>query len=182
MVRVRVQPDERPDDLQTTVVEIERHVAKSGWDREPVLFALVPTADLVRQEPALAERLGISKQAQPGALTPIEQEPLGSAPLDEALARIAWPDEVVGCALVHEVLVLPPSAEQAKPSDVDAVEWAAAHPERRDVRLAVGVLRDGSRASALRLRAADDEAGDDDVLVGPDLAPNLADALLSTLA
>jgi hypothetical protein len=53
------------------------------------------------------------------------------------------------------------------------------HPERREARLAVAVLRDGSRACAVRLRAAGEE--DDAVLVGDDLVPNLAEALLETL-
>jgi hypothetical protein len=103
--------------------------------------------------------------------------------VDETLSGIAWPDEVLGCALVHEVLVLPPTAEQTTPADeADALTWAATHPDRRDVRMVVGVLRDGTRASALRVRAdGADPAAVDDVLVAPDLAPNLADTLLETL-
>jgi hypothetical protein len=172
-----------PSALETTVVEIERHVAQSGWDRRPVLFALVETAELVSQEPALANSLGLtSEPAVPGALTPIEQEPLDDLPLDEILAGITWPAEVLGCAVVHEVLVLPPSAEAERPSDENAADWAAGHPDRREVRLAVAVLRDGSQATALRVRSAEaDPTALDDVLVGPDLAPNLAAALLDTL-
>ena len=61
----------------------------------------------------------------------------------------------------------------------------AAHPHRREVRLAVGVLRDGSRMAALRLRADGETPADgqaDDVVVGPDLAPGLAEALLETFS
>lgn len=172
-----------PSVLENTVVEIEMHAARAGWDRPPALFALVDTAELVRQEPGLAEQLGLAETAvAPGALTPIEQEPLGTGPLDDELAHIAWPPEVLGAALVHEVLILPPAVEEARPPNVDPVNWAGTHPERREVRMAVGVLRDGSRASALRVRAANGEpAALDDVLVGPDLAPNLAEALLETL-
>lgn len=172
-----------PTALETAVVQIERHVAQGGWDRPPVLFALVDTADLVRQEPALASSLGLAEPPDSGGtLTPVEQEPLDEGPLDEILAGITWPADVAGCAVVHEVLVLPPSAEAERPSDDNATDWAAGHPDRREVRLAVGVLRDGSQASALRLRAAGaDPAAPDDVLVGPDLAPNLAEALLDTL-
>lgn len=170
--------------LETTVVEIELHAARTGWDQPAKLFALVATAELARQEPAVAEQLGLAGETiSPGSLTPIEQEPLGDGPLDEALAEIAWPPEVLGAALVHEVLILPPAAEASRPEDADPVSWAAEHPERREVRMAVGVLRDGSRASALRVRAPmADPTALDDVLVGPDLAPNLADALLETLA
>ncbi|MEP6697540.1 MAG: PPA1309 family protein [Pseudonocardiales bacterium] len=172
-----------PSSLETTVVEIERHVAQSGWDRPPVLFALVETAQLVSEEPALAGSLGLTATgAGEGSLTPIEQEPLDDLPLDEVLSGITWPAEVTGCAVVHEVLVLPPSAEAERPSGDNAADWAAGHSDRREVRLAVAVLRDGTRASALRLRAFDaDPMSLDDVLVGPDLAPNLADALLDTL-
>lgn len=159
------------------------HAARAGWDRPAALFALVDTAELARREPGLAQQLGLAAPTiQPGALTPIEQEPLGDAPLDDALAGIAWPPEVLGAALVHEVLILPPSAEAGRPPEADPVTWAGEHPDRREVRLAVGVLRDGSRASALRVRAPHaDPTAIDDVLVGADLVPNLADALLETL-
>lgn len=164
-----------PSTLQSTVVEIEQHVAASGWDQRPVLFALVPTEDLLAREPALAAQLGMTRDTVvPGSLTPIEQEGLGD-PLDEALARIMWPDEVLGCALVQEVVVLPPEAEEQRPPDADPATYAADHPDRRDVRLAVGVLRDGSQATALRVR------DEEEILVGDNIAPNLAEALLATL-
>lgn len=166
-----------PDALTNLAVEIERHVAASGWDQQPMLFALVDTADLVEREPALAGQLGLSSDTVvPGSLTPIEQEQLTDAPLDEALAQIMWPDAVLGCALTHEVLTLPPAAEEQRPEDADPVEFAAAHPDRREVRMSVAVLRDGSHACALRVRNSSD-----DVLIGADLAPNLSDALLATL-
>ncbi len=183
--------------LAQTVSEVERHVAAGGWDQPPKLFALVDTAELVRREPALAATMGLrAGQVPPGSLTPIEQEDLGAEPLEEVLARMAWPAEVLGCAIVHEVVVLPEAAEAAILEDTDVPRWAAEHPQRRDVRMAVGVLRDGSRAAALRLRGShpaepgqvvgasgpDLPAGHDEVLTGPDLAPRLADALAATLA
>ena len=57
---------------------------------------------------------------------------------------------------------------------------ARASRRRREARLAVAVLRDGSRACAVRLRAADAEQ--DALLVGGDLVPNLAEALLETFS
>jgi hypothetical protein len=45
--------------------------------------------------------------------------------------------------------------------------------------MVVAVLRDGSRASALRMRAHDDETS---VLTGENLVPGLADALSATLS
>ena len=164
--------------LLQTLVEIERHVADSGWDQAPVLFALARTADLMDREPAFAAQLGLSAEDLPDdALTPVEQDALPDGPLDESLAQVAWPAEVAGCALVQEVVMLPPEAEQAMPRHADVVDWAGTHPERREARLAVAVLRDGSRACTLRLRGAEEE----ELLVGPDLAPSLADALVATL-
>lgn len=187
-------PDRPADRLTATVADIERHVAASGWDQPPVLFALADTEELLGREPGLAVTLGLTAAGtQPGQLTPIEQDRLGDGPLDEALAGMMWPADVLGCALVHEVLTLPPAAEDARPADIDPVQWAQRHPERREVRLAVAVLRDGTRASVLRVRPAHaagdidgpgdlDGPGDtDERLTGPDLAPNLADALLATL-
>lgn len=173
--------------LEHVVGEVERHVAEAGWDQPPLLFALVDTEELLRHEPQLAATLGLVATT-PGGLTPVQQEPLGDAPLDDALAAIEWPDAVLGCALVHEVLVLPPGAEEEAPEGADLVEWAASHDRRREVRMAVGVLRDGSRACVLRVRAdpwlgaGDAPSEADDVVSGPDLAPRLADALLATLA
>jgi hypothetical protein len=164
--------------LQETLVEIERHVAGAGWDQRPQLFALARTADLVVREPELAARLGLDPAAVPvGALTPVEQDPLPDGPLDESLAQVGWPSEVAGCALVQEVVMLPPEVEDAMPAHADLVEWASGHPQRREARLGVAVLRDGSRACTVRMRGEDEE----ELLVGPDLAPALADALAATL-
>jgi hypothetical protein len=164
--------------LLQTLVEIERHVADSGWDQAPVLFALARTADLMDREPAFAAQLGLSAEDLPDdAPTPVEQDALPDGPLAESLAQVAWPAEVAGCALVQEVVMLPPEAEEAMPRHADVVDWAGTHPERREARLAVAVLRDGSRACTLRLRGAEEE----ELLVGPDLAPSLADALAATL-
>lgn len=146
-----------------------------------MLFGLVRAGRFSADDPATAARLGLDEVA-PDALTPVEQDALPDAPLDDALAQIAWPDGVAGCALSQEIVVLPPSAEAElgmDPATEGAAARVAAHPERREARLVVGVLRDGSRAAVLRLRGSDSE---DEVLAGPDLAPNLADALLATFA
>src|SRR6478752_1567741 len=172
--------------LTHVVVEVERHAAASGWDQPPRLFALVDTAELLAREPQLAAALGSNEPEMPGSsatLTPIEQEIVGGEPLDELLARIVWPDEVLGCAVVVERLMLPPSAESAvgELDDLDSDEAArqvAEHPDREEVRIAVGVLRDGDRECAIRLRSHDDDRS---VVSGKDLVPNLVDALAATL-
>jgi hypothetical protein len=163
--------------LQDVVVEVESHVAEAGWDQPPQLFALVDTEELLRAEPQLASTMGIVG-GRPGSLTPVAQEPLADAPLDEALAGITVTDAVLGVVLAHEVLVLPPSAE-AQLEELDP-EAAAAHPEAREVRMVVGVVRDGTRGAVLRLRAQGD--GTDERVTGPDLAPALSEALLATLS
>jgi hypothetical protein len=166
--------------LVELVREIERHVATDGWDQNPRMFALARTGELVRLEPELAAALGAAAE-DPDSLTPIEQEPLDTdRALDEVLATTMWPAEVAGAALVLERLVLPPSAEDAlDESDPATLEDAAAtHPDRQDVRMAVLVTREGGRICALRLRSHD---VDDEVLVGENVVPHLADALAATL-
>jgi hypothetical protein len=165
--------------LLAAIAEVDRHLAEGGWDQPTRLYALVPTEDLLASEPNLSETLGLTG----AALTPVEQEsPPAGTPLDEWLAQIGWPPEVAGCALSQEVLTLPPSVENDMPHDADAadaVAWAASHPLRREVRMLVGVLRDGSRTATLRVRGAAD--GPDDVVTGDDLVPRLAEALAATL-
>ncbi len=164
--------------LLSVVGEVETHLAEAGWDQPPQLFALVDTEDLLRAEPQLAESMGLVV-ARPGSLTPIAQEPLGEGPLDEQLASVVFGPEVLGVVLAHEVLTLPPSAEAEIEGSDDPAAAAAAHPARREVRMAVGVLRDGSREAVLRLRGP--EGGQDERVTGPDLVPGLAEALLATL-
>ncbi|WP_433892334.1 PPA1309 family protein [Streptomyces sp. CA-111067] len=167
--------------LTRAVLEIDEYASGLGWDRPARLFALVDTAQLRTEEPALADQLGLGEESATGGLTPIEQDelPAGTA-LDEFLATIAWPEVIAGCALTVERLMLPPSAETAIPEDLDEAalaSWVAEHPERQEVRMTVGVLRDGARESAVRLRAKDSAT---EVLTGADLVPGLADALTAT--
>ncbi|WP_131741185.1 PPA1309 family protein [Actinomadura roseirufa] len=163
--------------LEEVVLDLERHWSQRDWDAPPCLYALVRSTELRAAEPELAEQLGLA----PGAdtLAALEQPGLPEqAAVEDALATIAWPDTVTGCALVIERVVLPPDAEQEIPDDeAEAAAFAAAHPRREDVRMVVGVLRDGGRHSALRLRRHD---GDDEILTGPDLVPALSDALAAT--
>jgi hypothetical protein len=164
--------------LPETVLEIERHVAGAGWDQPPRLYALADTADVLAREPALAEQLGLGPDGV--GLTPVEQEDLPrDRPLDEVLAAIVWPSSVSGCALVVERIVLPPSAEEGMPDeDGLAAEWAANHPDRADVRIVVGVLRDGTSSGVLRVRGHESE---DDLVRDPEVSADLVRALLQTL-
>lgn len=164
--------------LQAVVGEVEGHLAEAGWDQPPQLFALVETEALLAAEPQLAQSLGLVA-SRPGHLTPIAQDPLADGPLDEALAGVVFGPDVLGVVLAHEVLVLPPSAEAALAESEDPAVVAASHEARREVRMCVGVVRDGTRACVLRLRGHD--GAPDERVGGADLAPALADALLATL-
>ncbi|PSL06632.1 hypothetical protein CLV30_10216 [Haloactinopolyspora alba] len=172
--------DETPAALGRAVAEIEQHVRADGWDQPPRLYALAPTGELIEHEPDLAAQLGIDPQADLGdALTPIEQD-VSDRSIDELLPTITWPESVHGCALAVERIVLPPGAEESMPDDdAAATQWAQQHPSRSDVRVVVGVLRDGSRAAVLRVRGHD---GDDELVHGAELSPELGDALSETLS
>lgn len=177
----RVSTPSQPvaDPLSLASLETERHVARAGWDQNPRLFALVPTADLLAREPHLQGQLQGSDLAA-GALSAIEQEDLPpTSSLESLLGRLSWPEAVAGVALAVERVVVPPEAERDLPEHPDAaVEALASHPERRDVRLLVAVLRDGQSRCLLRQRAHDSE---DQVAMGEDLAPGLVHALRATL-
>lgn len=182
-------PSEWASALPTAAREVEDFLAETGWDQPPQLFALVPTAQLLRVEPDLADRLPTTE-----GLTPVAQEPLRADDLAETLAGICWPERVTGCALAQEIVVLPPEAEaeldrvvsDAGASGGSAVELnrvalrvAQRHPDRREARLVVAVLRAGDHCCLLRLRGVGE--GPDELVEHPDLAPNMVSALLHTL-
>ncbi|WGL51433.1 PPA1309 family protein [Nocardioides sp. BP30] len=177
---------ELDDDLDTdpalaaAVLEIEEHAAGEGWDRPARLYALVDTAALVAQEPALASLMGLDEASAQGSLTPIEQDQLApEVQLEDVLPTLVWPEGVVGCAAVVERLVLPPDASGEIPEDpAAAAAFAASHPARQEVRITAGVTRAGATYSALRLRSHDDAAS---VAAGADLVPQLTQLLASTL-
>ncbi|WP_024287139.1 PPA1309 family protein [Cellulomonas sp. KRMCY2] len=170
--------------LAEAVQEIERHVALGGWDGPVRVFALVSTRQALAAEPTLATQLApeVLSQAADDAhhLTAVEQEGLPAATsLEELLAGLSWPATVDGVAVVVERVVLPSAAEEAMPTEPDAaLEYLMAHPDRQDVRLAVGVLRAGGSWCAVRTRAND---VDDAVAGGPDLVPGLVEAVAATL-
>lgn len=187
------RPDAAPywwedPDLAAAVAEVEEFVGTAGWDAAPQMFALVRTADLLTAQPELAGTL-----SDAGVFTPIAQDVLPAVDLSEALSQISWPEEVAGCVLVQEIVVLPPSAVAVGDPDVVAVlgaeadrrtddleitaEQAAAHPDRTEARLAAGVLRSSQGgACLLRVRGKDDSTP----LRGADLAPNLLTVLHAT--
>lgn len=180
-------PENKTSPVAAVAREVEEFVAAAGWEQPAQLFALVPTAELLRQEPDLAGQL--DPEANP--LTPVAQEEFPEGDLAEALARIAWPDVVAGCAIAQEIIVLPPTAEQSleeSGTDVERLRQAAAdHPDRTEARLVAAVLREGPGACVMRLRGytkpeEEDGVPLDEIIEHPDLAPNMVEALRATLA
>jgi len=165
--------------VRQAVLEVETHAAEEGWDQPPQLYALVPTAELVRAEPAMAETLGLDAEADPESLTPVAQEDIPpDRPFEDTLQQIMWPPGVTGCAAVIERLMLPPDAEADLPDETDELAtYAAEHPRRQDVRIVVGVTRSGEVHCAVRTHD-----NPDDLLEGPDLVPALSRLLIQTLA
>ncbi len=162
------------DALTAALIEVEHHVARSGWDQPARLFALVRTADLIAAEPGLAEHLG---HGPSDGYTSIEQEEFSAgADLGATLAGIAWPPAVHGCALALERTFVPPEVEAELPDDPQqAALVVAEHPRRLDLRVVVGVTREGGQHGVARIR------GDEqDLLGGDDLVPALTLALSRT--
>jgi sulfur carrier protein ThiS len=167
--------------LVTVAAETERYVAGAGWDQPARLFALVRTASLLAAEPTLVDQLASGAEpVDEDALSAIEQDGVPqTSSLEDLLAQLAWPAEVDGVAIAVERLVVPPDAEENLPADPrEAADVLTAHPDRRDVRLLVAVLRDGDATCLLRQRDHDD---DDKVAVDPNMAPGLVEALAATL-
>lgn len=166
--------------LQAAVREIESHAAEAGWDQPARLYALVPTSDLLVREPQLAAAMGLDDASAAGTLTPVEQDQMPpDRTLEHALEQIMWPAEVFGCAAVVERFVLPPGSGVQVPEETEAAqEYAAAHPERQEVRIVAGATRDRATYCALRLKSHDDNSS---VLEGADLVPGLLQLVLATL-
>jgi hypothetical protein len=170
--------------LDRAVRELERHVARGGWDGPVRVFALIRTADALSRDPALRGQLppDLVASADDGHqhLNYLEKEDQPHADTHEVLlGQIAFPETVDGAAVVLERIVVPPEAEAGLPEDPEAaVRQLMAHPAREDVRMAAGVLRSGESACALRTRRHDDDAA---VASGADLVPGLVSALRTTL-
>lgn len=170
--------------LDRAVRELERHVARGGWDAPIRVFALIRTGAALERDPSLRGQLPpdllASAESDAEHITSVEQEDLPDADtIEELLARIGWGPAVDGAAIVCERIVVPPEVEVDLPEDPDeAVRHLMEHPDRDDVRLAVGVLRDGSTSCAVRTRRHDEDFA---VGTGPDLAPGIAAALRATL-
>ena len=157
-------------------------MARGGWDGPVRVFALV-RSQVLAADPELAGHLpsDVSLQAaqRPESLFSVEQEGLPpAASVGDLLAQLAWPETVDGAAVSLERIAMPPEAEAEIPEDpAEAEAFASADPRRQDIRMVVGVMRDGSSWGTIRLRSHDEDA---DVLGAPDPVPELGQALRAT--
>ncbi|WP_370618351.1 PPA1309 family protein [Mumia sp. Pv 4-285] len=162
--------------LRETALEIAEVAQSSGWDVPPRLYALVRTASLIADEPALARELGVGPDEADDSYTAVEQDELPmERSFEDFVSEIVWPPQVDGTAVVLERLMLPPEAEGALPEDDSVVDFAAEHPDRQEVRLTVAVTRDGQAHCIVEAR------GSDSLAEGPDLVPGLVTMLRQTL-
>ncbi|PID98127.1 MAG: hypothetical protein CSA82_01125 [Actinobacteria bacterium] len=174
--------DSTPTDTQISlanvVVDIEKSAARAGWDHAPSLYALVPTSQLIAQPDIpsdVAEALRSGWDGSESHLSAVIQDDLPDDDLEELLGHLAWPHTVAGAAITVERIIVPPEVEAEAPEDPEkAVEYISSHPDRTEVRLAVGVLRTGESWCALRARPFD---SDNRVGQGSMLVPNLVNAL-----
>lgn len=164
-----------PTRLVAALADVERHVTDLGWDQPARLFALVRTKDLLEREPQLVGRV---PEGADDAMSAIEQDEFQATDnVLQRLTEIYFPPTVEGAAIALERTLLPSQYEADVPDDdVEASDFVRKHPERVDVRVVVGVTRDGARHGLARLKS-----NPDDLLGGEDLVPGLADALAETL-
>jgi hypothetical protein len=163
------QNETEADELTRAVVETGRYAARKDWGQPPRLFALAKKAALTSMGPYLPPGV---RDAPPGSLIPIEQDPLPAGEPSDVLASIHWPKEVHGCVLVTEILVLPSDAKEDMSRETAVAEQGAA--DGREARLIVGVVREGRYACCLQLR------GKQDLIVNNDMADDVVTALLGT--
>ncbi len=179
-----MQPQSRPEALASTLVEIEAHIDQLGWDRPVLVFALARTLSMLDSDPAVAKLLPKTArqeaQANPEALTAVLQENLpATSTLDELLSQLSWPTHVEGAAICTESMVVPADVEAKALAITDPQErqeLLEAHAERQDVRLLAAVMRTGENWCVMRMR------GQDQLVQGEDLVPELVAGLRSTFA
>jgi hypothetical protein len=168
----QAQSSTAKDSLLLAMLEAESHVDCKGWGQPPHLYALTETTSPKAADHELADEI---RDARPNALVPVEQGPLPHGDLIDGLVKIHWPEDVVGCVLVTELVDLPPrSAGDPLIDPVAAGQWASTHPDARPARLVVGVRRSGEHKCGLRIK------GEGDVQVRTELVDDLVTALLGT--
>lgn len=160
------------DSLLAAMLEAESFVDCKGWGQPPHLYALTEATSPKAADHNRADEM---RGARLDALVPVEHGPLHDGDLIDGLAKIHWPEDVVGCVLVIELVDLPLRSAGNPPIDpVAAGQWASTHPDARPARMVVGVRRSGEHRCGLRIK------GEDDVQDRTELDDGLVTALLGT--
>ena len=172
MLKIENQGTDSP--LRQAVLEIAGDVEAGGWDQPARLFSLINAVEIMATNPHLIDDLPDEE-----FYIPVEQEIPLEGQIEEFLAGICWPTAVEGCVLVMERLTLPPEAEAALPDDpAEAAAYVSQHPDRSEMRIIAGVLRDRSEHAAVRARVPEEAP----LLEGPGLLPGLIQLLHSTFS
>ncbi|MFI6391582.1 PPA1309 family protein [Nonomuraea sp. NPDC050547] len=139
------------DALAAAVMAAERDADAEGWNGGRRLYALTDRDTYLNTAYPLDELTDLP----PDALLAIPLTPLPGGDLKTVLTKVTWPDDVLGCVLIAEMVMRTSLARRPRGMDV---RWRLAH-------LAIGVLRDGSHLSLLRLRETDEwRSGPDDLV------------------
>ena len=133
--------------------------ATTGWDQPARLFALVPTVELVGGRAGAGRRARCARRHARGP----DSGRAGARRGGPVVGGVADQDRLAGDGggRARRGGARRPAAggRAAVPDDPEDgwLAFAAEHPEREDVRIAVGVLRSGEAHCVLRLRSHDDD-------------------------
>ena len=116
----QAQSSTAKDSLLLAMLEAESHVDCKGWGQPPHLYALTKTTSPQAADHELADEM---RDARLDTLVPVEQRPLPDGDLIDGLANIHWPEDVAGCALVTELVDLPPGSAGGPPVAPETDFW-----------------------------------------------------------
>lgn len=169
--------DPRTAALAAATVDIARHLPNGPLDR-PHWYALVRSAELLAQHPSIASLMGEEAAALMSTddlhLTPVDlddgedERPAGADDPLQELASLVWPPIAAGGAMA---CTLPRGMWEAR-TDADR-PLPPALPDG-SLTAVVAALEDGTAFSALRGEG-------EELVVGPSLLPQLAQALTESL-
>lgn len=170
------EPEQDPlDDAQAAlaaaVLEMFRYVGTDALPR-PRCFALVATGAMLRDQPAFAQLLDEATieaaESDPHHVTAIEVEAGEESDPVQALARMTWPTDVAGAAIVCDLSSEHWMSGPSAPGAAERIGDGA-------LRAVTAALVEGTTWSAVR--------GDqhEDLLMGASLLPDITDALASSL-
>lgn len=153
--------------LEHVIRELDAHVAEFGWDQSVQLFAILnePSEPTMELPEIPEEQHGEQLYFEPQGLD------FSDNSIVDVLSKVGWNDAVQGLALVAERII---SAENQNATDYETESYSTT----QEIRVFSIAMRDGRTMNAIRYRIHDDPK---DLLVGPNLVPELNEALLTSL-